>query len=375
MGAERDMPTGVEVRGEAVRIVFRWRGKRYRETLPWASSAGGIARAAALRKRIVGEIRHGTFVYADHFPNSRHASANGLTFSEAAQRYIDWRSRDRGWSESYRSEIARTLNRYWLPALWNRPVDQVTAAEVRAAADAITAGPKTYNNALSALHGVFRLAVQDGLITRDPSAALTARHSAQAREADPFTPAEVGAILAHVRAKHGQVWWAWFAFAFWTGCRPSEQRALRWEDVGEDVAAIRRATVRRKAQERTKTRRNRTIRLSPIAREAITVMRGESLLAGGTVFIHPTSRMQFKDSETADVIWRSTLKALRLRYRSPYQTRHTYASICLTAGMAPKFVASQLGHSLAILERHYGKWLIDTDATDAQMRMLEALAK
>lgn len=46
MGSDRELPTGVEVRCEAVRIVFRWRGKRYRETLPWAASAGGIARTA-----------------------------------------------------------------------------------------------------------------------------------------------------------------------------------------------------------------------------------------------------------------------------------------------------------------------------------------
>lgn len=39
---------------------------------------------------------------------------------------------------------------------------------------------------------------------------------------------------------------------------------------------------------------------------------------------------------------RPTLKALGIRYRPPYNARHTYATMCLMAGMTPASIAKQL---------------------------------
>lgn len=36
---------------------------------------------------------------------------------------------------------------------------------------------------------------------------------------------------------------------------------------------------------------------------------------------------------------------MRVRYRSPHQTRSTYASMVLSAGEHPMWVANQMGHS------------------------------
>ena len=41
----------------------------------------------------------------------------------------------------------------------------------------------------------------------------------------------------------------------------------------------------------------------------------------------------------------------------PYPWRHTYASLGLTAGLPPAFLAKQLGHSLEVLYRVYGRWI------------------
>lgn len=46
------------------------------------------------------------------------------------------------------------------------------------------------------------------------------------------------------------------------------------------------------------------------------------------------------------------------RYRRPYQTRHTYASMMLTAGEPLGWVANQMGHSdLSMLARVYARWI------------------
>lgn len=41
----------------------------------------------------------------------------------------------------------------------------------------------------------------------------------------------------------------------------------------------------------------------------------------------------------------AALKKAGVRYRRPYQTRHTFASMLLSAGEHPMWVAQQMGHS------------------------------
>ena len=44
-------------------------------------------------------------------------------------------------------------------------------------------------------------------------------------------------------------------------------------------------------------------------------------------------------------VWYPTLKRLKLRLRTPYQTRHTAATLWLASGENPEWIARQLGHS------------------------------
>lgn len=50
-------------------------------------------------------------------------------------------------------------------------------------------------------------------------------------------------------------------------------------------------------------------------------------------------------------------EALKIRYRPPYNCRHTYATICVMSGMNPAFIAQQLGHSVQMLLSTYARWL------------------
>lgn len=65
------------------------------------------------------------------------------------------------------------------------------------------------------------------------------------------------------------------------------------------------------------------------------------------------------------------LKRLGIRYRRPYDVRHTYATVMLMAGMNPAFCARQLGHSVEMFHRTYAKWL-DGEQNDREMERLEA---
>ena len=57
-------------------------------------------------------------------------------------------------------------------------------------------------------------------------------------------------------------------------------------------------------------------------------------------------------------VWAPTLNKLKLKYRRPYETRHTAATLWLASGENPEFVARQLGHSTTeMLFRVYSRYI------------------
>jgi integrase len=46
------------------------------------------------------------------------------------------------------------------------------------------------------------------------------------------------------------------------------------------------------------------------------------------------------------------------KYRTPYQTRHTFASMLLSRGENPLWVAEQMGHKdWGMIRKVYGRWI------------------
>ena len=64
------MADGVEVRGNRVRVYFRYQGELCREAVSGDATPANIANAQRLAGTINYEIQQGTFDYARHFPNS-----------------------------------------------------------------------------------------------------------------------------------------------------------------------------------------------------------------------------------------------------------------------------------------------------------------
>jgi integrase len=90
------------------------------------------------------------------------------------------------------------------------------------------------------------------------------------------------------------------------------------------------------------------------------------------VFLDPRyEEPWFEERAFRRSFWEPTLRRLGLRYRPPYNTRHTYATMMLMAGMTPAFCAKQLGHSVEMFLRTYAKW-IDGGQNALEMGRLEA---
>jgi integrase len=84
-----------------------------------------------------------------------------------------------------------------------------------------------------------------------------------------------------------------------------------------------------------------------------------TFLANAHVWHNPrTSSPWESDAQIRKTLWEPLCKRAGVRYRNPYQVRHTYASTLLTAGTNPWYVAQQLGHvDVQMVFRVYGKFI------------------
>ena len=232
---------------------------------------------------------------------------------------------------------------------------------------------------------MFRAALQeafeDELIESNPLAGWVYRKAEPPKEADdvdPFSADEQAAILAKLEGQGKNL----IQFAFWTGLRTSELVALTWADVDwrRGVVQIRRAqtqAARKTGPETTKTRAGqREIKLLPPALEALTAQKAWTWLKGDEVFQNPRTLERWTgDQPIRKTLWTHALKRAEVRYRNPYQTRHTYASMMLSAGEHPMWVAQQMGHAdWGMIRRIYGKWIpsADTQAGSKAVAMFGA---
>jgi integrase len=61
--------------------------------------------------------------------------------------------------------------------------------------------------------------------------------------------------------------------------------------------------------------------------------------------------------------WLPILKAMKIRRRPFYNTRHSYVSFLYSIGASPGFISKQTGDSIKSLEANYAKYLAGADTT------------
>ena len=71
--------------------------------------------------------------------------------------------------------------------------------------------------------------------------------------------------------------------------------------------------------------------------------------------------------------WTEVLETLPLRYRKPYNSRHSFISWRLMIGHNRLLVAQEAGHSVSTMERAYAAWITGAKPEDIE-RIKAAMA-
>lgn len=362
--------SGVEVRGSSIRIAFVLVAGEppVRRTLvangrPIAPTPANIRYAERIAAEIKDKIRLGAFRVSDYFEGEAGPSmllADLLDRWLKAQRVAD--STKKGYESAIRFWKAANVTRAGASAmrLGDIPINEVVLSDLNTilAAHPALSG-KTINNYVSVLRESLQLAVDDKLLDENPAAKVK-RAKWQKPPPDPFSLDEALAIVADMQKHYPGHVANYVAFDFFTGMRTSESVGLRWGSIDwrRRTALVHEAVVRGARKANTKTDRSRTVLLVNEALTALKAQKALTFLAGDAVFHDPRTGEAWSDERAfRRSYWTPTLKRLGIRYRRPYNTRHTYATVMLMSGARPMWVAEQMGHSLKVLLDRYAKWI------------------
>ncbi len=328
--------------------------------------------AADLRSNVTSLIKQSVLDdqrYAELFPNSTYANYSATPrFGEYAQEWLNSREILAGTRKNYLG----SLNLYWMPYLAMLPIDGITSMMLRkVVANTGWPTPGVKRAAIQRLTTVFGTAVKDGLIIRNPVESIELPVKTK-KPNDPFTVGEANQIVEHLykTLTHSmRIYAAYFEFAFYTGMRPSEIAALRWEEVDKEKRLVNvcRIVADYKIEKRTKTWNVHQVVLNIRALHALEQAELEAQQRAGQSrrkradlpCVFPlTKNLEFiQQSSVTDKHVQAALTELGIRARRQYNCRHTYATMCLMAGMNPAFIATQLGHSVQMLLSTYARWI------------------
>lgn len=356
-------------------ISFTYRGQRCRERVALKPSPANDRRIERHRAAVLDAIERGTFDYAYTFPESKRAEEFVERRGQVVtvKDYLDqWLKRvEPHLKASTHTDYKKTINNHLIPQFGDKRLTELKRPDIREWCTELTASNKRIANLLSPLRVALQDAVDDDLIETNPLYGWTFQRREPPKEdhVDPFSKDEQAAILQAVTGQARNM----LQFAFWTGLRTSELVALEWGDIDwrrGNAVVTRAITQAAKEAETTKTRAGtREVKLLGPAIEALKAQREHTQLhISGRVFLNPRTGEPWEgDQAIRKTLWTHALKRAKVRYRNPYQTRHTYASMMLSAGEHPRWVAEQMGHSdLHMIFRVYARWMPDANPQAGQ---------
>jgi integrase len=306
-----------------------------------------------------------------------------ITLDAFLARWLDNAAKPKLREKSYES-YESLLRRYIRPALGERILSTITPLDVQDTYQKMIdrgLSARTVRYAHSVLRSAIRQAIRWRLLLQDPTDGAQLPRLGR-REMRVLTAEQSRIFLATALKTHyGPI----FAVALTTGMRPSEYLALKWQDIDWDrgTASVIRTLERVKGSWRyAETKRARSRRIVKLQEWVVEMLKGlqptsqrpECNLpdAEDLIFTTTTGRPIHSDklAQRFKAILRQTgLSSIRL-----YDLRHTAATLALSAGVAPKVVAEQLGHASAAFTLDVYSHLLPHMQEEAAIKVEKILA-
>ncbi len=185
----------------------------------------------------------------------------------------------------------------------------------------------------------------------------------------PFTRSERDAIIkAFKTSSHHCSYYHYVCFCFYVGCRPSEAIALTWNDISGDLSKItfKNAIVASVGGTQKcsglKTQSKRVFPCNGQVQELLRQM--QSACQSGNSLVFTSAKGGVFSTGYFRRVWVKILNTLEIEYRKPYQTRHTFITLCIESGADAKEIARWVGNSAEIIYRHYAGYRAESSVPE-----------
>ena len=232
---------------------------------------------------------------------------------------------------------------------------------------------KTIQLSLAALAVLYELAIDDGIVSKNPTKKLAKfyrRAPSKEGEIAPLTEEENLLFLKTVLEYH-ENWYPFFLCSLHTGMRIGEVAGLQWGDVdwASKFIEVKRQSVMKDIADLKTSNARRRVDLSDEMLETLKNLRRqrqeEAMRKGKneiSEWIFPTEDGGFMDKTAIDNmrarIFKKTIRRAGLRHFRIHDLRHTFASQLLCNGANILYVSQQLGHSSPVITmKIYAKWI------------------
>lgn len=178
---------------------------------------------------------------------------------------------------------------------------------------------------------------------------------------DPFTREERDRIIATFQANRYYKYYAPLVkFLFQTGCRPSEALVLQWKHINPSFIQFEQAVVYagRCGNVLKKGLKTQEKRKFPINAQLAELLQSiKPVKADPDALVFPSRKDKIIDWHNfSNRAWKTVLASLpEITYRNPYQTRHTFCSLCREENVASIQIAKWVGNSPEMIDRIYAK--------------------
>ena len=291
---------------------------------------------------------------------------NTLLFKEIVDKWYQVRSQHIKYSTM--RDYQSTMNLHLLPYFGKRPIRDITYFDIEEFMGGLKCSSKRINNILVPMRSVFTLAYKQGII-QDNVMLKVDNLRIDDPNINPFSMDEVMKILENVHSHYRNC----LTVLFFTGLRFGEMAALKWKNVFIERKTARICKTLVYGIEGTpKTKKsNRDIDLLPPVIEALTEQKQQRRNKSGYVFLDMHGNPLNTD-HMRNVIWKPALKKAGIEYRPPIQTRHTFATLSISAGENIGWVQHMLGHgSLQMIYTKYYSWIPRGTRNDGSAIMKE----